>query len=460
MNISFDTITQFANFGYLIFLLTTVIFYYFFQRSFYVLLFSSIIFYASFSFQYCFLFLLICLINYLFGILIEKYRKTSIFVFAIVCNILVLIYFRYTGFFLENIGFLIPANSSRLFIDIVVPLGISFFLFEFLHYLIDVYRGSLAIKNFGKFVLFPFFFPSQIAGPIKRYELFLPQISQTKRIDWNLVEDGIFLLVKGFFKKIVIADNLLLLVEPGFTGNADTLTTLVSVYAFTFQIFFDFSGYTDIGRGSAALFGIKIPINFNQPYLATNIQEFWRRWHMTLMSWFRDYLYIPLGGSRKGNVRQFINTMIVFSVSGLWHGAAWHFVLWGVYNGILVSIARLFSFKNKYYTFRFIRLVFLIFTFQLVSFGWILFRAKDLATIYGMITQIVTFQFGQFVFTPHIIFMILLLLLYLCNGIVSQSIVRYKNISWMYRIFSYGVAIIFIVLNMDLVVNQFIYFQF
>ncbi len=227
-------------------------------------------------------------------------------------------------------------------INIILPLGISFFTFEFIHYITDVYKGGAPVRNFKDFALFAAFFPTQIAGPIKRYQDFVKQLEHQigfKQIDFA---GGIFLVLQGLYKKIVLGDNISAIVNYGFTHitQLPVADTWITVIGFTFQIFFDFSGYTDIGRGSAILLGYKVPENFNWPYLAANLTDFWRRWHMSLSTWLRDYLFIPLGGSRGSPWAVRRNLLITMLLGGLWHGAAWHYVVWGGFHGMGLIISK------------------------------------------------------------------------------------------------------------------------
>lgn len=217
----------------------------------------------------------------------------------------------------------------------LLPLGISFFVFEFIHYQVDINRGSVPVKNWLEFSIFGAFFPTQIAGPIKRYEDFVPQLNRQPSFSLPRIGEGLKYILWGLFKKVVLADNLAPLVAIGFGqavggagGNASLSSgdAWLTVLAFTLQIYFDFSGYTDMGRGSAMLLGFNLPENFKFPYLAANISDFWRRWHITLSGWLRDYIYIPLGGNRKGRYRNLLITMVL---GGLWHGANWTFIIWG-----------------------------------------------------------------------------------------------------------------------------------
>jgi alginate O-acetyltransferase complex protein AlgI len=234
--------------------------------------------------------------------------------------------------------------------------------------------------------LFASFFPTQIAGPIKRYQDFIPQLKIPAKFKWEYLDGGMQLILLGLCKKVLIADNLSLVVQAGFKHpeQFSSLDLWLVTYAFAFQIFFDFAGYTDIARGSAMLFGYKVPINFNLPYIASNVSDFWRRWHISLSTWLRDYLYIPLGGSRCSKWLNYRNLLITMTLGGLWHGAAMHFVAWGAYQGILLVLHKEYStlleklglanalLKSKIY-----HVFSVIFTFHIVCLGWVLFRAED-----------------------------------------------------------------------------------
>jgi alginate O-acetyltransferase complex protein AlgI len=272
-------------------------------------------------------------------------------------------------------------------LHIILPLGISFFVFEFIHYAIEVYRGKPVVKNFLDFALFPSFFPTQIAGPIKRYQDFVPQLHIPVKFKWEYVDEGMQLILMGLAKKVLIADNLALVVQAGFAHpeQFSSLDMWMITYAFAFQIFFDFAGYTDIARGSSLLFGYKVPINFNLPYIASNVSDFWRRWHISLSTWLRDYLFIPLGGSRGGKWLTYRNLFITMALGGLWHGAAFHFLAWGAYQGIVLILHREYEavmqkigvheklLQSKVYHWASV-----VFTFHVVCIGWVFFRADDM----------------------------------------------------------------------------------
>ena len=305
------------------------------------LLSASYIFYASWNPPYLLLISGLTLANYILGMLQGRTstRSNRILFAAIAINLLTLAIFKYLGFMddtARRVAAILGIAGAPPAVQLLLPLGLSFFAFEFIHYQVDLARGGEPIRNPLRFALFPAFFPTQIAGPIKRYQDFDRQVQSLPRFDPALFAEGIELILIGLFKKVVLADNLLPLVDRVFShpAAATSLDVWAALLAFSLQIYFDFSGYTDIGRGSAQLLGYTVPQNFNAPYLATSIRDFWRRWHMTLSNWLRDYLYIPLGGSRRGKWRVRLHLLITMSLGGLWHGAAWHFVAWGFGHGL------------------------------------------------------------------------------------------------------------------------------
>lgn len=340
----------FNSFTYMLFLPAVVLLYWAIPNRFRttLLLVASYIFYMNWRPAYGLLILALTVVNYLIGLSIEKWKvqKKQILVGGLIFNLGCLCFFKYATFIIESVfsgihglsSIFSPAHAEQITspaLKIILPLGISFFTFEFIHYIVDVYRGSAAVRNFRDFALFAAFFPSQIAGPIKRFQDFTHQLKEVPVFSNANFRDGMFLILQGLFKKIVLGDNMGYVVNTGFNhiSRMGTVDTWVAVAGFTFQIFFDFSGYTDIGRGSALLLGYKVPENFNWPFLAANLTDFWRRWHISLSTWLRDYLFIPLGGSRVSPMRARFNTMLTMVLGGLWHGAAWHYVIWGAFHG-------------------------------------------------------------------------------------------------------------------------------
>lgn len=350
----------FNSFTYLIFLPAIVLLYWLLPKSFSktLLLVASYVFYMHWMPAYGLLILALTAVNYGIGIGLAKLvgaGKKNLLVAGLVFNLACLCFFKYANFLVDSVWQLFKlvgtpmhiaaaANNSPA-LNIILPLGISFFTFEFIHYITDVYRGSAPIRNFRDFALFAAFFPSQIAGPIKRFQDFVKQLETEINFNWAYFNQGLFLIFQGLFKKVVLGDNIGKIVNVAFNSPAGvgTLDAWIAVAGFTYQIFFDFSGYTDIGRGSALLFGYKVPENFNWPFLAANLTDFWRRWHMSLSTWLRDYLFIPLGGSRGGAWKTRRNTMLTMVLGGLWHGAAWHYVIWGAFHGTGLVLSKEWS---------------------------------------------------------------------------------------------------------------------
>jgi alginate O-acetyltransferase complex protein AlgI len=310
------------------------------------LLVASYFFYAYWNASFLLLIIGLTAVNYVIGLLqgASLPRRRSWLLLALAADLGALAIFKYLGLMEQSAVRLasilgLPADLPAL--RLVLPLGLSFFTFEFIHYQVDLYRGDKPVRDPVRFALFPAFFPTQIAGPIKRYQDFDRQVASPPRFSAVLAVDGLQLIGRGLFKK-AIADTLAPTVAVVFAApaGAHLIDAWVALIAFGLQIYLDFSGYTDIGRGSAQLLGYTVPENFRSPYLATSARDFWRRWHMSLSSWLRDYLYIPLGGSRHGATRTQLNLMVTMALGGLWHGAAWHFVVWGAGHGVALAVNR------------------------------------------------------------------------------------------------------------------------
>lgn len=263
--------------------------------------------------------------------------------------------------------------------ETVIPIGISFFTFRFVHYLVEVKRGSIESRGYFKFLLYTFFFPIIAAGPIERYNRFESQRGEIRGFRWENVAEGLPRIIMGLFKKIVIADSIAFLASDLSTPGLNDTAYLVAVYSYAFKIFFDFSGYSDIAIGTGRLFGFRIMENFNAPYLQRNISLFWRSWHMSLTGWFRDYLFIPLGGSRGTPARTAVNTLIVMTATGIWHGAAWHFIIWGLYHAVGLLIHRFYNLfigahlSERFKSSRPVKALSVALTFNFAAFGWIFF---------------------------------------------------------------------------------------
>jgi alginate O-acetyltransferase complex protein AlgI len=394
----------FNSFWYLVFLPVVVTLFWVSPRPLrtVLLLIASYVFYMSWKPIYGLLIFGMTLANYLFGLAIVRFpeRKKAWLTAGVVFNLLLLGFFKYAYFtwdLADHTVQLFGRHLSAIPLEIILPLGISFFVFEFIHYITDVYRGGTPVRSFVDFALFASFFPTQIAGPIKRYQDFIPQLANDHKFSFKLLDEGLWLIIFGLFKKVVFADNLAVVAQTTF-ARPDLLTGLdmwLGAYAFAFQIYFDFSGYTDIARGSAMLLGYKVPANFNLPYLATSVTEFWHRWHISLSTWLRDYLFIPAGGSRGSKLFTYRNLMLTMVMGGLWHGAALHFVVWGAYQGIMLiahkelkrisdSAAWLVNVKQT----KVFYLLSVICTFHLVCIGWVFFRAETFALAMQIIRKL------------------------------------------------------------------------
>ncbi len=360
---------------------------------------ASYVFYMSWRPIYIFLILGLTVLNYFAGHLIasQPTRKKFWLTCSITLNLLILAYYKYAYFFDDTLSAMLKpvgVNVPAIPFEIVLPLGISFFVFEFIHYVVDVYRGSEPVKSFLGFSLFASFFPTQIAGPIKRYQDFVPQFLTEAKFSLTYLDEGVSLILMGLFKKVMIADNLSFFVQGGF-ANPQLFTGLdlwIFTYAFAFQIYFDFSGYTDIARGSAKLFGYKVPINFNLPYIASNIAEFWHRWHISLSTWLRDYLFIPLGGSRCSKWFNYRNLFLTMALGGLWHGAAMHYLFWGAYQGIALVLHKEFqglksklAFLDTFMKSNAGKVFSVLFTFHTVCIGWVFFRAETTESCFSIL---------------------------------------------------------------------------
>ena len=365
-----------------------------------IILVASYIFYAWAAPKYLFLLMLYTLAT--FGVGIGIYRSTlpirrrAYLIAGIAINICVLGYFKYANFFiaevsaaLKQVGFVV--HSATL--DIFLPIGISFFTFQSLAYLIDVYRRvSPATTDLLTFAVFKAFFPQLVAGPIERAHDMMPQIETDRTVTANDVLQGAYWILLGFFLKCVVADRVASIVDYNFSildgPNRGSLAAFNGIFGFTIQIYGDFAGYTYIALGIARLMGFQLQRNFLAPYLATNIQEFWRRWHVTLSFWLRDYLYVCLGGSRRGTARTYLNLISTMMIGGLWHGASWNFVVWGFYHGCGLAIHRSLSPYLHCFPLIVRNVGGWILTLTFITFGWVLFRSSSMSEFVNIIARL------------------------------------------------------------------------
>lgn len=344
----------------------------------YWLVFSSLFFYSWWNPVYLPLIVLSMAVNYSLGWLLGRTSSRSagkiLLIFGISLNLAGLGYFKYYDFFISNINLLF--DSSIPLLHLALPLAISFFTFQQIAYIVDAYRKETVEYGFFKYALFVSFFPQLIAGPIVHHREILGQFtSENRKLNYQNLSMGLFIFGIGLFKKVVLADYFAVWASAGFDQMVELsfIEAWVTSLSYTLQLYFDFSGYTDMAIGAALLFNIKLPLNFNSPYKAVNIQDFWKRWHMTLTRFLTQYLYIPLGGNRKGKIRTYLNLFLVFFLSGLWHGAGWTFLIWGTLHGLASMVNRLWQeagFKMNKYLSWFI-------TFQFINIAWVFFRANS-----------------------------------------------------------------------------------
>ena len=360
---------------------------------------ASLTFYAVWNTPFILLMLASVVFNYGAGYWIAQKRtniaRKHLLITAITLNLLLLFYFKYSIFFISSFNLVAESNLTSL--DIILPLGISFFTFTQIAFLVDVYRGIAREYNFIYYLLFVTYFPHLIAGPILHHKQMMPQFanSDTYHIDAEHVAAGLTIFVLGLSKKVLIADTVARYATPVFNAARDgqvlmLLEAWIGAIAYTLQLYFDFSGYSDMAIGLSLLFNVRLPLNFDSPYKSVNIIEFWRRWHMTLSAFLRDYLYFPLGGSHKGRLRQYVNVMATMLLGGLWHGAGWTFILWGGLHGLYLMINHgwhdLKTHLGLGYGGNIARVIAIAITFLAVVVAWVLFRAPNLATAGAMLS--------------------------------------------------------------------------
>lgn len=496
----------FNSYNFLIFFPIVTLIYFLIPHKFRYLwlLASSYYFYMCWNAKYALILLASTVITYVSGRLIDRAnnkitdekkrtRQKKIYVaLSVVINLGILFVFKYFDFAIENINRVLSALNIQILnpsFDIVLPVGISFYIFQALGYTIDVYRGNVAVeKNFLKYALFVSFFPQLLAGPIGRAKSILTQINERHDFDSQRVKDGLLLMIWGGFQKIVIADRVVVVVDTIFNNFPEYggMYIVVGAILFAFQIYCDFSGYSMIAIGAAKVMGFELMENFNCPYFSMSVAEFWRRWHISLSSWFRDYLYIPLGGNRKGKLRKYINIMIVFLVSGLWHGAQWSYVIWGGLNGAFQIIGdRLKGVRDwlvkKLHLNRETashKIYKIITTFILIDFTWIFFRASSATAALKMVKSIFTtynpwilfdgslFELGlgrkefQFMILSIIVLLIADFIKWKGHSVREWVYKQERWFRWAFYIVAILVVLVFGVWGPAFDESSFIYFQF
>jgi len=442
-------------------------------RAVYVILFSLFFYYKSSGIYVA---MLMCSIFFNFGIghalfqIIHPFKRKLLLIFSIILNLGMLGYYKYTNFFLENFSHISGAKIQAF--DIFLPIGISFFTFQAMSYVIDVYRKDFKPEyNILDFAFYISYFPQLVAGPIVRASLFLPQLKKKITINREQIGAGMFLIMQGLVKKAIIADyiarynDMVFRMPYSYSG----FENLMAVYGYTMQIYLDFSGYSDIAIGIGKMMGFDLGINFLKPYQAKNITDFWRRWHISLSSWLRDYLYIPLGGSKKGKLRTYINLFITMLLGGLWHGASWKFVVWGGMHGIGLAVNKLYA--------KFIKPIIpstitgkslsWLLTFHFVVFLWIFFRAPSFDKAMEMITIIGTktdFSYLVPFWNTRQSFVLMLLAGYAIHAIPVRSFDRLTNIfvklPFIVKALAFVLLVQLIIQFKTAGVQPFIYFQF
>ncbi|HPW66266.1 MAG TPA: MBOAT family O-acyltransferase [Salinivirgaceae bacterium] len=469
----------FNTIEYLLFLPIVVITYFLIPHKFrwILLLAASYFFYMSWKVEYLFLIIISTLVGYLSGVLMEKYpdkkSKLLLLIFNLCVNLGLLFFFKYFNFVAENLNLLfdkLEVGRNIPLMNFLLPVGISFYTFQTLSYSIDVYFGrQKAEKHLGYFALYVSFFPQLVAGPIERFSRLAPQLKAKHEFTYDNLSNGLRLILYGLFIKMVIADNLAGIVDKIYANpnNYSSFDILTGIIFYSFQIYSDFYGYSVIAIGSAKIMGVNLMNNFKTPYLAKNIAEFWQRWHISLSTWFRDYLYYPLGGNRVKKNRWAINILIVFVVSGIWHGANWTFLIWGALFGILYILEKIvnstFNLEKEHKPYSLWHILLSIKTFGIVTLIWVFFRSQSFGEAINIFTLLFsgTGQTAEALTIPGYVWF------WLTIFIVTDILLYNKRFdSWLANIplvgrwVIYGIFIFSIIVHAGVENFPFIYFQF
>jgi D-alanyl-lipoteichoic acid acyltransferase DltB (MBOAT superfamily) len=438
---------------------------------------ASYVFYGYWNWKFLFLLGISTVVDFSVGKALyatQNPKKRNILLgISLVSNLSILFFFKYFNFFADsfaNMLNMVGLRADPITLNVILPVGISFYTFQTLSYTIDIYRRQLQpTNNFLDFALFVAFFPQLVAGPIERAATLLPQISSKRQIQIDQINAGLFLILWGFFKKIVVADNMGKIADQIFNNYTEYqgLDIAIAILAFTFQIYGDFSGYSDIARGTSKLMGFELMVNFKLPYFALNPSDFWRRWHISLSTWLRDYLYIPLGGNRYGTVRTYCNLFIVMLLGGLWHGAAWNFVIWGAFHGTILILYRMFDRHQKYldtaegkHLYPQVMLKMMI-MFVLTCIGWVIFRSRSVEQIMYIFMHVgwqISPQTSEFAY--QLLFFIVPLLLVQFYQYFSGDLLVLTKLKFWSRVPVYGLLAIGMFLFSVREATEFLYFQF
>ena len=468
----------FNSIDFILFLPIVIILYYLTPSKYrwILLLSASYYFYMSWKVEYIFLIIFSTLVDYFSGLMMETYsskkKKFPFSILSLITNLGLLFYFKYYNFGVENLNLLfdqIGISKDFAPMSFLLPVGISFYTFQTLSYSIDVYFGRLkAERHLGYFALYVSFFPQLVAGPIERFSSLTPQFKQNHPFSYENLANGLRLILYGLFIKMVIADNLAVIVEKIYSSpeSYSSLDILTGISFYSFQIYSDFYGYSIIAIGSALIMGIKLMDNFKTPYLAKNIAEFWQRWHISLSTWFRDYLYFPLGGNKVKTKRWILNIFLVFLISGFWHGANWTFIVWGGIFGVVYLIEHLlnkwFKIKSHKKTFSIQHVLLAVKTFVIVTIAWVFFRSQNITEAFQILSSIFNNNINTseliiptFVWVYFLLFILSDFLLY--NNRFDKWV---SSMPYIGRWSIYGILLFSIISFASVEEFPFIYFQF
>lgn len=471
----------FNSFEFVVFFITVFTLYWILNKNLklqnILLLVASYIFYGWWDWRFLFLLFFNSLVNFFLGKYIfnaknEKQKKKLLYA-ALFFNLGLLGFFKYFNFFIDSfISFssAVGIKTSVSTLNIILPVGISFYTFQALSYIIDIYRGNIKpVTNPISFFTFKAFFPQLVAGPIERASNLLLQIDVPRKFNVAWFKAGVFQIAVGFFRKVVIADSLAIYVDRiyGSPDLYDSNTLIFATVLYAFQIYFDFAGYSDIAIGTAKTMGFRFEQNFNLPYFSKSLTEFWRKWHMSLSYWLRDYLYISLGGNRKGKIMTYRNLMITMLLGGLWHGSSWNFVIWGAIHGVFLAIEKwMMSLKLDLFKNHFVSKLGYLYTFSVVCFAWIFFRAQTFDNASLIISKIFNYRLSPIFIGDINVFINMMVMLII--GILVDLTLRIRNVDLEVAAADWSTIKLAIVTSIFLILlclffsssNNFIYFQF